>query len=95
MTLASFVPPCSGAFGKPVQRRLVVPGSKRWGGSLVLAENLAKSLQVALDAGARRIPFPMASVTDIPTIPGELFTGFRTGFYADPTEAVFKALRVE
>ena len=29
---------------------------------------------------------------DIPTIPGELFAKFQTGFYADPTDAVFKAL---
>jgi ATP-dependent Lon protease len=35
---------------------------------------------------------PMASVKDIPTIPGELFAKFQTGFYADPVDAVFKAL---
>jgi ATP-dependent Lon protease len=34
----------------------------------------------------------MASVRDIPTIPGELFAKFQTGFYSDPTDAVFKAL---
>ena len=36
----------------------------------------------------------MASVKDIPTIPGELFAKFQTGFYADPVDAVFKALGV-
>ena len=35
---------------------------------------------------------PMASVTDIPTIP--LFAKFQTGFYADSVDAVFKALGV-
>jgi ATP-dependent Lon protease len=34
----------------------------------------------------------MASVKDIPTIPGELFAKFQTGFYADAADAVFKAL---
>ena len=58
-------------------------------------ENLAESLQVAFDAGAKRIMLPMASVKDIPTIPGELFAKFQTGFYADPTDAVFKALGVQ
>ena len=29
---------------------------------------------------------------DIPTIPGELFAKFQTGFYADPTNAVFEAV---
>jgi ATP-dependent Lon protease len=37
----------------------------------------------------------MASVADLPTIPGELFAKFQTGFYADPRDAVFKALGVE
>ena len=47
-----------------------------------------------LDAGAKRILLPMASVKDIPTIPGELFAKFQTGFYADASDAVFKALGV-
>ena len=51
-------------------------------------------LQVAFDAGAKRILLPMASVRHIPTIPGELFAKFQTGFYSDPTDAVFKALGV-
>jgi ATP-dependent Lon protease len=44
--------------------------------------------------GPERIPLPMASVRDIPTIPGELFGKFQTGFYTDPTDAVLKALGV-
>lgn len=47
------------------------------------------------DAGAKRLLLPMASVKDIPTIPGELFAKFQTGFYADPVDAVFKALGVQ
>lgn len=37
----------------------------------------------------------MTSVRDIPTIPGELFAKFRTSFYAEPRDAVIKALGVE
>lgn len=37
----------------------------------------------------------MNSVTDIPTIPGELFAKFQTSFYADPVDAVFKAMGVQ
>jgi hypothetical protein len=33
-------------------------------------------------------------VMDIPTIRGELFAKFQTGFCSDPTDAVFKALGV-
>jgi ATP-dependent Lon protease len=37
----------------------------------------------------------MASVRDIPTIPGELFAKFPTSFYSDPRDAAFKAVRVK
>ena len=59
------------------------------------SRNLAESLQVAFDAGAKRILLPMSSVTDIPSVPGELFAKFQTSFYSDPVDAVFKALGVE
>ena len=95
MTLAAFVALCSGLLGKPVQSQLVVLGSMSLGGSIVPVENLAETLQVAFDAGAKRLLLPMASVGDIPTIPGELFAKFQTGFYSDPRDAVFKALGVE
>ena len=65
------------------------------GGNLIPVQNLAEALQVAFDAGAKRLLLPMASVTDLPTIPGELFAKFQTSFYADPRDAVFKALGVE
>jgi len=95
MTLAAFVALCSAVFGKPLQSQMVVLGSMSLGGSIIPVENLAESLQVAFDAGAKRLLLPMASVKDIPTIPGELFAKFQTGFYADPVDAVFKALGVE
>ncbi|MDD4648627.1 MAG: ATP-dependent Lon protease, partial [Desulfoplanes sp.] len=70
-------------------------GDMSLGGSIIPADNLAASLQVAFDAGAKRILIPMSSVGDIPSIPGELFAKFQTSFYADPVDAVFKALGVE
>jgi ATP-dependent Lon protease len=95
MTLAAFVALCSGLSGKPIQQQMVILGSMSLGGNIVPVENLAEALQVAFDAGAKRLLLPMASVRDIPTIPGELFAKFQTGFYADPVDAVFKALGVQ
>jgi ATP-dependent Lon protease len=95
MTLVAFVALCSGLFGKPIQQQMVILGSMSLGGNIVPVENLAEALQVAFDAGAKRLLLPMASVRDIPTIPGELFAKFQTGFYADPVDAVFKALGVQ
>ena len=94
LTMATFVALCSAVLGKPIQTQMVILGSMSLGGNLVPVENLAQSMQVAFDAGGKRILLPMASVTDIPTIPGELFAKFQTSFYADPVDAVFKALGV-
>ena len=95
MTLATFVALCSGILGKPVQSQMVVLGSMSLGGSIIPVENLAESLQVAFDAGAKKILLPMAGVGDISTIPGELFAKFQTSFYSDPRDAAFKSLGVE
>lgn len=95
MTLANFIALCSATLGKSVQSQMVVMGDMTLGGTVTQARNLAESLQVAFDAGAKRILLPMSSVTDIPTVPGELFAKFQTSFYSDPVDAVFKALGVE
>ncbi len=95
LTLSSFISFCSGVLSKPSQSQMVVIGDMSLGGSIKPAENLSEILQVAFDSGAKRILIPMSSVGDIPTIPGELFTKFQTSFYADPVDAVFKALGVE
>ena len=65
------------------------------GGNIIAAEGLAESMRVALDSGAKRLLVPSSSVTDIQTVPGELFAKFQTNFYADPIDAVFKAMGVE
>ena len=95
MTLATFVALCSGILGKPLQPQMVVLGSMSLGGSIIPVESLAESLQVAFDAGAKRIMLPMASVGDVPTVPGELFAKFQTSFYSDPRDAAFKSLGVD
>ena len=95
LTMASFIALCSAALAKPVQSQMTVMGDMSLGGTIVQVRNLAESLQVAFDAGAKRILLPMSSVTDIPTVPGELFAKFQISFYSDPVDAVFKALGVE
>ena len=75
--------------------QMVVLGDMSLGGSVTPVESLAECLQVAFDAGAKKVALPMSSAADIPTIPAELFTKFQTSFYADPVDAVFKALGVD
>lgn len=95
LALASLVVFASGLLGKPVQSQMVVLGDMSLGGSVTPVDSLAECLQVAFDAGAKKVALPMSSAADIPTIPPELFTKFQTSFYADPVDAVFKALGVD
>jgi ATP-dependent Lon protease len=94
LTLVSFITLCSVALGKPIQSQMVIMGDMSLGGTIVQVRNLAESLQAAFDAGAKRILLPMSSVTDIPTVPGELFAKFQISFYSDSVDAAFKALGV-
>jgi len=72
-----------------------VLGSMSIGGTVNKVEELASTLQVCFDAGAKRILLPMASASEINTVPPELFSKFQISFYESPEDAVFKALGVE
>ena len=95
LALPSLVAFASGLLGRPVQSQMVVLGDMSLGGSVTPVESIAECLQVAFDAGAKKVALPMSSAADIPTIPVELFTKFQTSFYADPVDAVFKGLGVD
>lgn len=94
LTLAGLVAMTSALTGKSVQSQMVVLGEMSLGGSVQKVDGLAETLQLALDAGARKVLLPMANAADIATVPPELFTKFQTSFYADPVDAVYKALGV-
>jgi len=94
LTLAAFVAMCSGAMQRPVQERMVILGSMSIGGTIKKVSSLANVLQVAFDAGAKKVLLPMSSASDISTVPSELFAKFQISFYEDPIDAVYKALGV-
>ncbi|WP_180106512.1 MULTISPECIES: protease Lon-related BREX system protein BrxL [unclassified Acinetobacter] len=95
LALPSLVAFASGLLGRSVQSQMVVLGDMSLGGSVTPVESIAECLQVAFDAGAKKVALPMSSAADIPTIPVGLFTKFQTSFYADPVDAVFKGLGVD
>ena len=95
LALPSLVAFASGLLGRSVQNQMVVLGDMSLGGNVTPVESIAECLQVAFDAGAKKVALPMSSAADIPTIPVELFTKFQTSFYADPVDAVFKALGID
>lgn len=94
ISLAAFIALCSGSLKKPIQNQMVVLGNMSIGGTIKKVEELASTLQVCFDAGAKKILLPMASAGDINTVPTELFSKFQISFYENPEDAVFKALGV-
>lgn len=95
LSLAAIIAMCSGALLKPVQGQLVVLGSVSIGGTINKVEELANTLQVCFDSGAKKILLPMVNATDIATVPPELFAKFQIMFYSSAEDAVFKALGVQ
>ena len=95
ISLASFVAMCSSALKKPIQGSLVILGSMSIGGTISKVEELANTLQVCFDSGAKKILLPMSSASDISNVPSDLFSKFNISFYNNPEDAVYKALGIE
>lgn len=94
ISLAALVGYCSCALNRPVLPQLVVLGSMSIGGTLNKVEELAAVMQVAFDAGAKKILIPMSSAADIATVPADLFAKFQLSFYSSPEDAVIKSLGI-
>jgi ATP-dependent Lon protease len=92
LTLMAFVSLCSSALNLPVQDSLALVGNVTIGGVQQKVTNLADVLQVAFDAGAKRVLMPAANATDIATVPPDLFARFQINFYSGPEDAVRKAV---
>ena len=95
ISIAVLVAYCSVALDRSVQPQLCILGSMSIGSTISKVEELASTLQVAFDAGAKRILIPMSSAVDIPNVPMELFSKFQVSFYNSFEDAVVKALGIE
>lgn len=95
LSLASVVAICSIALGKPVVNSAVVLGDFSIGGTVMKVDELANTLQVCLDSGAKKVLLPIASAVDLASVPAELIGCFNLIFYNSVEDAVFKALGVE
>ena len=95
LSLPTVIALCSIALGKPIVSSMVVLGDITIGGTLIRVTNLADMMQVARDAGAKKILVPMSNAADLSTVPPELMATFNIIFYQTPEDAVFKALGVE
>ncbi|HLR34874.1 MAG TPA: protease Lon-related BREX system protein BrxL [Tissierellales bacterium] len=95
LTLSTIIAICSVALGKPVITSMAVLGDVSIGGTLIKVEELANTLQVCQDSGAKKVLLPLTSAADLGTVPPELVGSFNLIFYKSAEDAVFKALGVE
>lgn len=95
LALTTLVALCSAALNKTPLNSLAILGDITIGGTLIKVDNLANTLQVCLDSGAKKVLLPMTSAMDLGSVPGDLVGAFSLIFYSSPEEAVFKALGVE
>jgi ATP-dependent Lon protease len=95
ISISTLVAFCSASLNKPVQSQLCIIGSFTIGGTIEKVDNLAKWLQVCLDAGAKKVLIPSSSVVDLSSVPSDLIIKFQTSFYSSPEDAVIKALGME
>ena len=95
LALPTLIALCSIALGRPTVSTLAVLGEISISGTILKVDELANSLQVCLDSGAKKVLLPITSAVDLGTVPPELVGSFNLIFYNSAEDAVFKALGVE
>lgn len=95
LALPTLIAICSAALGKTPLNSLAILGEISIGGTLIKVDELASTLQVCLDSGAKKVLLPITSAGDLGTVPSDLVGAFSLIFYSSAEEAVFKALGVE
>lgn len=92
LAMATMVALSSIALARPVQSSMVVLGEMSIGGTLMKVEELASTLQVCLDSGAKKVLMPAICMPELAVVPDDLSTAFDFILYKSAEEAVMKAL---
>ena len=95
LAISTLIALCSIALNKPALSSMAVLGEISISGTMIKVDELANTLQVCLDSGARKVLLPITSAADLGTVPPELIGCFNLIFYNSAEDAVFKALGVE
>lgn len=94
MELAVFVSLVSGITERPVLPQLCVLGNMSIGGTVIGTTDLPGALEIASDAGAKRILIPAVDMAQYGSVPADLMSKFSLEIYTDPVDAAFKAIGV-
>ena len=95
LALPTLIALSSIALGRSTLSSLAILGEISIAGTMLKVDELANSLQVCLDSGAKKVLLPITSATDLGSVPAELVGSFNLIFYGSAEDAVFKALGVE
>lgn len=76
LALPTLIALCSIGLGKPTVGTLAVLGEISISGSMIKVDELANTLQVCLDSGAKKVLLPITSAADLGTVPPELMGSF-------------------
>ena len=80
---------------KPVLEQTVVLGEMSVQGMLLKVNGLPERMQLAVEAGAKRILIPSENKRDVAEIPDSILTKIQWHFYDSPTRAVIMALGLQ
>ena len=82
----------SAVLDKPVLDRTVVLGEMSVQGLLLKVSSLPERMQLAVEAGAKRILIPSENKRDVADVPDAILTAIQWQFYDSPTRAAIMAM---
>ena len=82
----------SAVLGKPVLDRTVVLGEMSVQGMLLKVNSLPERMQLAVEAGAKRILIPSDNKRDVAEVPDAILTAIQWQFFDSPTKAAIMAM---
>jgi len=92
LTLGGFISICSNSLNRQAISQVVVLGDMSLSGSIIKVSELANTLQIAREAGAKKALIPIANAADMATLPSDILSDVQIIFYQDPIDAVQKVL---
>jgi len=90
--VAFFISMVSAVLEKPVLDRTVVLGEMSVHGLLLKVASLPERMQLAVEAGAKRILIPSENKRDVADVPDAILTAIQWQFYDSPTKAAIMAM---
>ena len=93
--IAFFISLVSALLERPTDPTAVVTGEMSVRGMLRRVANLPERLELAREAGAKRVLIPSENKRDLADVPDEILNRLQPVFYADPISAAIRAMGLE